>query len=211
MSTAIFVACAAQERKLWVQCVEVKAPKDAEFGKESRIGKAPIKLPAGVTVNFDSDLLEVKGPKGQMSLVIPSMVEIRQAENTLRVFKTEESRTANCRHGLIRALASNMVTGVSEGWTKQLQLIGVGYRGTLNGNTLVLNLGFSHPVEMVIPEGIQVKVEKAINVTITGYDKEQVGQFAATIRQKRPPEPYKQKGVRYLGEYIRKKEGKRGK
>lgn len=194
-----------------IQCVKVQAPKDAEFKKESRIGKAPIKVPAGVTIKLESDLLEVKGAKGQLSLAIPSMVEIRQAEGTLRVFKTEENRRANCTHGLIRALANNMIIGVSEGWTKQLQLIGVGYRATVNGNMLVLNLGFSHPVEMPIPDGIQVKVEKLINMTITGYDKEVVGQFAASIRARRPPEPYKQKGVRYLGEYIRKKEGKRGK
>ncbi|CAL8463785.1 g3319 [Coccomyxa elongata] len=186
-------------------------PRGTEFGKESRIGKAPILIPKGVQLTLTRDLLKVKGPKGELELAIPEIVEIEQQGDALRVFKTEASRKANEVHGLIRALANNMVVGTSTGWTKTLSLVGVGYRASVSGSKLILNLGYSHPIEMDFPKGVTVAVEKQTTVVISGYDKEQVGQFAAKVRAKRPPEPYKQKGVRYVDEVVRKKEGKRGK
>lgn len=132
-------------------------------------------------------------------------------DGSLRVYKKVETRAANATHGLVRALASNMVTGTSVGFTKTMTMTGVGYRAAVSGKTLTLNLGFSHPVEMPIPEGLTVTVEKATTLHVSGADKCQVGQFAADIRKLRPPEPYKGKGIRYDGEFVRRKEGKRGK
>lgn len=132
-------------------------------------------------------------------------------DGTLRVYKKVETRAANATHGLVRALASNMVVGTSTGFTKTLTMIGVGYRSSVQGNKLTLNLGFSHPIEMDVPKGLEVKVEKTTTIHITGADKAVVGQFAADIRKLRPPEPYKGKGVRYEDEFVRRKEGKRGK
>ena len=132
-------------------------------------------------------------------------------DGTLRVYKKVETRAANATHGLVRALASNMVVGTSTGFTKTLTMIGVGYRSSVAGNKLTLNLGYSHPIEMEVPKGLEVKVEKTTTIHITGADKAVVGQFAADIRKLRPPEPYKGKGVRYEDEYVRRKEGKRGK
>lgn len=135
-----------------------------------------------------------------------------QLENgTLRVYKKTESRAANATHGLVRALASNMVTGTSVGFTETMTMTGVGYRAAVANNVLTLNLGFSHPVEMPVPTGLTVTVEKATTLHVSGADKCQVGQFAADVRKLRPPEPYKGKGIRYEGEYVRRKEGKRGK
>ena len=132
-------------------------------------------------------------------------------DGTLRVYKKVESRAANATHGLVRALASNMVVGTSTGFTKTLTMIGVGYRSSIAGSKLTLNLGFSHPIEMEVPKTLEVKVEKTTTILITGADKAEVGQFAANIRKLRPPEPYKGKGVRYEDEFVRRKEGKRGK
>ena len=132
-------------------------------------------------------------------------------DGTLRVYKKVETRAANATHGLVRALASNMVVGTSTGFTKTLTMIGVGYRSSVAGNKLTLNLGFSHPIEMDVPKGLEVKVDKTTTIHITGADKAVVGQFAADIRKLRPPEPYKGKGVRYEDEFVRRKEGKRGK
>ena len=132
-------------------------------------------------------------------------------DGALRVYKKVESRAANATHGLVRALAANMVHGTTEGFTKTLSMVGVGYRAAMKGDLLVLSLGFSHPVEMPVPKGLTVTVEKSTTLHITGADKQVVGQFAADVRSKRPPEPYKGKGVRYVDEVVRRKEGKRGK
>lgn len=184
-----------------------------ELGKESRIGKAPITIPAGVTVNIDGQHVSVKGPKGpEMSETLPDLLKItRQEDGTLRLNKLVESRQANQLHGLFRSLTNNMVVGLSEGFSKELQLIGVGYRATMSGAQLNLNLGYSHPVLIDIPAGIKVEVQKNTVVIATSHDKVALGDFCANIRAKRPPEPYKGKGVRYANEVVRKKEGKRGK
>ncbi|GAB4815631.1 hypothetical protein N2152v2_008087 [Parachlorella kessleri] len=179
--------------------------------KFSRIGKVPITVPSSVTVKLDGQAVHVKGPKGELQRVLPGLVTVQQDGNVVRVERAEESRKANQMHGLCRTLVNNMVVGVSDGFTKQLSLVGVGYRAAVAGGTLTLNLGYSHPVEMPIPKGVEVKVEKNTTVFVSGYDKEVVGQFAATIRGKREPEPYKGKGVRYHDEVVRRKEGKRGK
>lgn len=180
--------------------------------KESRVGKVPISIPAGTNVTLENAYIKVKGPKGELELNYPDLVEIKKLEDgTLRVYKKVETRAANATHGLVRALASNMVVGTSTGFTKTLTMIGVGYRSSVAGNKLTLNLGFSHPIEMDVPKGLEVKVDKTTTIHITGADKAVVGQFAADIRKLRPPEPYKGKGVRYEDEFVRRKEGKRGK
>jgi len=151
------------------------------------------------------------GPPPPHSPPSPSPHPPQLDNGALRVFKKVESRAANATHGLVRALAANMVTGTTEGFTKTLSMVGVGYRAAMKGNVLVLSLGYSHPVEMPVPQGLSVTVEKATTLHITGADKQVVGQFAADVRSKRPPEPYKGKGVRYVDEVVRRKEGKRGK
>ncbi|CAI0550612.1 unnamed protein product, partial [Linum tenue] len=180
--------------------------------KESRIGKLPIQVPVNVTITLESQELKVKGPLGELSRVYPSEVKLeRQEDGTIRVKKATETRRANQMHGLYRTLTDNMLVGVSKGFEKRLQLVGVGYRGTVEGNDLVLSLGFSHPVRMKIPDNLKVKVEENTRIIISGYDKCDIGLFAASIRRWRPPEPYKGKGVRYANEVVRLKEGKAGK
>ncbi|KAB2613622.1 50S ribosomal protein L6 [Pyrus ussuriensis x Pyrus communis] len=180
--------------------------------KESRIGKQPIEVPSSVTISVEGQALAVKGPLGQLSLTYPREVLVQKEDSgALRVRKAVETRRANQMHGLFRTLTDNLVVGVSKGFDKRLQLVGVGYRATLEGRILVLSLGFSHPVRMDIPDGIQVKVEENTRIVVSGYDKSAIGQFAASIRKWRPPEPYKGKGVKYADEIIRRKEGKAGK
>ncbi|XP_030926941.1 50S ribosomal protein L6, chloroplastic [Quercus lobata] len=180
--------------------------------KESRIGKQPIQVPSNVTITLEGQFLKVKGPLGELSQSYPREVNVEREEpDTLKVKKAMETRRANQMHGLFRTLTDNMVVGVSKGFEKKLQLIGVGYRAMLEGKDLVLNLGFSHPVRMAIPDGIKVKVEDNTRITVSGYDKSAIGQFAASVRRWRPPEPYKGKGVKYADEIIRRKEGKAGK
>ncbi|KAL0908979.1 hypothetical protein M5K25_023495 [Dendrobium thyrsiflorum] len=180
--------------------------------KESRIGKRPIEVPSSVNITMAGQDVRVKGPLGELSLTLPREVKLeRQESGQLRMFKALETRRANQMHGLFRTLTDNMVLGVSKGFEKRLQLVGVGYRAVLEGKDLVLNLGFSHPVRMAIPEGLQVKVEENTRIVVSGYDKSSIGEFAATIRSWRPPEPYKGKGVRYADEVVRRKEGKAGK
>ncbi|XP_075638937.1 large ribosomal subunit protein uL6c [Castanea sativa] len=180
--------------------------------KESRIGKQPIQVPSNVTITLEGQFLKVKGPLGELSQSYPREVNVEKEEpGTLKVKKAMETRRANQMHGLFRTLTDNMVVGVSKGFEKKLQLIGVGYRATLEGKDLVLNLGFSHPVRMAIPDGIKVKVEDNTRITVSGYDKSAIGQFAASVRRWRPPEPYKGKGVKYADEIVRRKEGKAGK
>jgi large subunit ribosomal protein L6 len=184
------------------------------FGKNllikamSRIGKLLIPVPAKVSVSIDGQSIKVQGPKGNLARVLPEKVSVEQEGQTLRVVRKDESRTARERHGLVRTLVANMVEGVSTGFTKRLDIQGVGYRAQTQGSTLVLNVGYSKPVEVVMPEGIQVAVDKNTEVIITGIDKEVVGNIAAKIRAVRPPEPYKGKGIRYLGEFVRRKAGK---
>ncbi|XP_047342519.1 50S ribosomal protein L6, chloroplastic-like [Impatiens glandulifera] len=180
--------------------------------KESRIGKQPIGIPSNVTIALEGQDLNVKGPLGQLSITYPREVKVEKEESgELRVRKALDTRRANQMHGLFRTLTDNMIVGVSKGFEKRLQLIGVGYRAFLEGNDLVLNLGFSHPVRMTIPEGLQVKVEENTRIAVSGYDKSRIGEFAASIRKWRPPEPYKGKGVKYADEIVRRKEGKAGK
>ncbi|GAB4825162.1 60S ribosomal protein L6 [Ancistrocladus abbreviatus] len=180
--------------------------------KESRIGKQPISVPSNVAITLEGQDLKVKGPLGELSITYPREVKVEKEEaGSLRVRKALETRRANQMHGLFRTLTDNMVVGVSKGFEKKLQLVGVGYRAVLEGKDLVLSLGFSHPVRMTIPDDLKVKVEENTRVTVSGYDKSAIGQFAASIRRWRPPEPYKGKGVRYVDEVVRLKEGKAGK
>ena len=177
----------------------------------SRIGKRPIAIPNKVTVQIDGQHISVKGPKGSLERTLPSLVTVEHEGDNLQVVRVDDSRTARERHGLVRTLVANMVEGVSQGFEKRLSIQGVGYRAQAQGKNLTLNVGYSKPVEMPMPEGIQVAVEKNTQVTISGIDKEVVGNVAAKIRAVRPPEPYKGKGIRYLNEFVRRKAGKTGK
>ena len=177
----------------------------------SRIGKRPITIPDKVTIDIKDSHVTVKGPKGTLARELPSLVAVEQDGNVVQVVTQNESRIARQRHGLSRTLVANMVDGVSKGFEKKLQIQGVGYRAQAQGKKLTLNVGYSKPVEMQMPEGITVAVEKNTEITVSGIDKEVVGNVAATIRGVRPPEPYKGKGIRYLGEMVRRKAGKTGK
>jgi large subunit ribosomal protein L6 len=177
----------------------------------SRIGKRPIVIPAKVAVTIEDQKVVVKGPKGELSRVLPSGVVIAQEGDTLVVTRANESRMARQRHGLCRTLVSNMVDGVSQGFSKKLEIQGVGYRASNQGTKLILNVGYSKPVEIEPPAGISVVAEGNTNLTVSGIDKELVGNTAARIRDVRPPEVYKGKGIRYVGEVVRKKAGKSGK
>ncbi|CAL9094268.1 unnamed protein product [Musa textilis] len=180
--------------------------------KESRIGKRPIEVPPNVTITLDGQDLKVKGPLGELSRSYPREVKVERVESGfLKVSKAVETRRANQMHGLFRTLTDNMVVGVSKGFEKRLQLVGVGYRAMLEGRDLVLNLGFSHSVRMAIPDGLQVKVEDNTRIAVIGYDKCAIGEFAAAVRKWRPPEPYKGKGIKYADEIVRRKDGKAGK
>lgn len=176
----------------------------------SRIGKQPIGIPSGVTVNVANGEIQVKGPKGNLSGPIPEGITAEVEGDTLTLVRPDDSKESRSRHGLARALANNMVVGVSDGFVRRLEIEGVGYRADVQGKVLNLLLGFSHPVNMPIPEGLSVAVEANTKLSIEGADKQSVGQFAADIRRLRPPEPYKGKGVRYDDEHIRRKVGKAG-
>ncbi|MFZ4066457.1 MAG: 50S ribosomal protein L6 [Phenylobacterium sp.] len=175
----------------------------------SRIGKKAVPTPAGVTVTIEGQTLTVKGPKGQLSWTLPEEVELRHEGAELLVSKRVETTRAQAMWGLSRTLVSNMVVGVSAGYEEALELVGVGYRAQLKGDDLSLQLGFSHEVNLPPPEGISFAVPKQTEIRISGIDKQAVGEIAARIRRIRPPEPYKGKGVRYLGEKVRRKEGKK--
>ncbi len=177
----------------------------------SRIGKRPIPIPNKVTIEINGQYVAAKGPKGELDLTLPEKVKVVQESDTLVVERADDSRTAKERHGLSRTLVANMVEGVSKGFEKRLSIQGVGYRAQAQGTKLTLNVGYSKPVEMNMPKGIDVKVENNTQVVVSGIDKEIVGNIAAQIRAVRPPEVYKGKGIRYLGEYIRRKAGKAGK
>jgi large subunit ribosomal protein L6 len=177
----------------------------------SRYAKIPIPLPKGVEVKQAKEKVAVKGPKGQLELQIPADFKLDVKETELFVQMDEKSEVESSHYGLYRSLINNMVVGVSQGFEKKLQLIGVGYRAAVSGNKLDLQLGFSHPQAVEIPNDLTVTVEKSTLIVIQGMDKQVVGQFAANVRAKRPPEPYKGKGVRYHDEYVRKKAGKAAK
>jgi len=177
----------------------------------SRIGKAPISVPDKVTVSLNGLAVTVKGPKGELSRTLPDGVSISQEGGTLQVSPVNESRRSRERHGLSRTLVANMVEGVSQGFTRKLEIVGVGYRASVQGTMLVVSAGYSHPVEMVPPEGVTFTVENNTTVFVSGPDKELVGNEAAKVRAIRPPEPYKGKGIKYEGEKILRKAGKTGK
>ena len=178
----------------------------------SRIGRMPIAIPAGVTVDVaENNKVTVKGPKGTLERVLPEGMEIKVDGSVINVSRPDETKRMKSLHGLTRTLINNMVVGVSEGFEKKLEVNGVGYRAQKNGKLLVLSLGYSHPVEMEDPEGLEVTVEGQNLITVKGIDKEKVGQYAAEIRGKREPEPYKGKGIKYVDEVIRRKVGKTGK
>jgi len=177
----------------------------------SRIGKAPIPLPDKVSVSLNGLAVTVKGPKGELSRILPEGVQISQDGNTLVVSPSSETRRSRERHGLCRTLVANMVEGVSQGYTRKLEIIGVGYRAAVQGTKLVVSAGYSHQVEMVPPEGVTFAVEGNTTVFVSGANKELVGNEAAKVRAIRPPEPYKGKGIKYEGERILRKAGKTGK
>jgi len=180
--------------------------------KESLIGKRAIPIPSSVKIKLDGQMLHVKGPKGELSQLIPEEIDVQLEEGALKFKKVADNLRSREMHGLARSLANNMVVGVSDGFEKTQQLIGVGYRANVEGNVLVLNLGFSHPVRLDIPEAISVTAEdKGVTLKVSSYDKCALGDFCAKIRSYRPPEPYKGKGIRFAGEYVRRKEGKSGK
>jgi len=174
----------------------------------SRVGKQPIKVSAGVKVVIDKNQVNVQGPKGKLDFNIPYGVTAEVKDDLIIVTRMSDIKAHRMKHGLVRALINNMVVGVTEGFTKELEIQGVGFKAQLNDKKLVLNLGFSHPIEYVIPDGITVEVPKPTHIILKGIDKQQVGQVAAEIRLFYKPEPYKGKGVRYVGEYVKKKAGK---
>jgi len=176
----------------------------------SRIGKLPVPVPAGVNIALDGGQISVQGPKGSLGRVLPPQVEVAHEDGHVVVRRANDGRTARAMHGLTRSLIQNMVTGVTAGFSKTLEIIGVGYRVENKKGYLVFTLGYSHPIYYEIPEGVEAKIESPTKLTISGIDREKVGKAAAEIRGFRPPEPYKGKGVKYADETIRRKEGKSG-
>lgn len=177
----------------------------------SRIGRKPIVIPAGVEVKLDGNHVSVKGPKGTLDSTIHPLMQLEMKDGEVVVSRPNDDKQARSLHGLSRTLIANMVEGVSEGFKKNLEIHGIGYRATKQGNDLVMNLGYSHQVIMPEEDGITVEVPEPTKIVVNGIDKQKVGQFAAEIREKRPPEPYKGKGIRYAGEFVAHKEGKAGK
>jgi large subunit ribosomal protein L6 len=173
----------------------------------SRIGKQPVPIPSGVTLDINDREVSVKGPKGSLSGMLPVGISVAVVDGEARVTRPDDTGPNRSKHGLARALVANMVTGVTDGFVKELEIQGVGYRAEVKGKTLALKLGFSHPVELAIPEGLKVAVAEN-RIRIEGADRGRVGQFASNVREVRAPEPYKGKGVRYVGEQIRRKVGK---
>jgi large subunit ribosomal protein L6 len=173
----------------------------------SRIGKKPIALPSGVKVQVGASL-EVTGPKGKLTVPIPEGIKIQQADGKLEIKRASDEHAA--LHGLTRALAANAVQGVSAGFTKELDIVGIGYRADIKGKVATFTLGYSHPIEVLLPDGVDLKIDKQTHLVVSGHDRQLVGQVAANIRALRKPDPYKNKGVRYTGEVLRKKVGKTG-
>ena len=177
----------------------------------SRIGRAPITIPAGVEVKVDGSTVTAKGPKGTLTKTMHSNIAIAMEGNVITVTRPNDNKENRSLHGLTRTLIANMVEGVANGYKKELEINGIGYRAELKGKDLFMKIGFSHDILMTPPEGVTVEVPSPNKVIISGADKQMVGQFAAEVREKRPPEPYKGKGIKYVDEYIRRKEGKAGK
>jgi len=177
----------------------------------SRIGRKPVDVPSGVEIQLDGHNITVKGPKGTLSRELHKDMIVEIAENVITVSRPSEKKEHKSLHGLTRTLVSNMVEGVTAGYKKELEIQGVGYRAAKQGNDLVMNLGYSHSVIMPEIDGISIEVPAPTKIVISGTDKQMVGQFAANVREKRPPEPYKGKGIRYVGEFVQRKEGKAGK
>jgi large subunit ribosomal protein L6 len=175
----------------------------------SRVAKSPIALPSGVSAKQEGEMLKVKGPKGELSLKLHPLVEFKEADSTLNLSPVSEDKQAWAMAGTMRALVNNMVTGVSQGFERKLQLVGVGYRAQAGGKSLNLSLGFSHPIDYPVPDGISIATPSATEIVVSGSDKQRVGQVAAEIRAFRPPEPYKGKGVRYADEHVMRKEAKK--
>jgi large subunit ribosomal protein L6 len=174
----------------------------------SRIGKVPIAVPPGVEVRQAGSAMEIKGPKGTLAHPLPAGISFQVADGMIHVKREGDAKHIRSLHGLLRTLIANMVRGVTQGFEKRLEIVGIGYRANLQGKNLQLNLGYSHPVIYPIPAGIEVAVEKQTMITVTGIDKQKVGQVAAEIRSFKRPEPYKGKGIRYVGEQVRRKAGK---
>ena len=174
----------------------------------SRTGKQPITLPKGVKAAVSGNTVNIEGPKGKLNVTLPSGIKVEVQEDKVVVSRLNDEKQNKSMHGTARALINNMVVGVSEGFKKELEIVGVGYKAQMKGKDLALNVGFSHPVEFKIPEGLKVSVPKPNRIEIEGIDKQLLGQFAADVRDVNPPEPYKGKGVRYAGEEVRKKLGK---
>jgi large subunit ribosomal protein L6 len=174
----------------------------------SRVGKKPIPLPKGVKVTAAGEWLQVEGPKGKLMVPVPPGVSVEEKGGRLELTRDAENKAA--LHGLTRALAANAIHGVSAGFTRELDIVGIGYRADVKGRVATFTLGYSHPIELLLPDGVDLKVDKQTHLTLTSYDKQALGQVAANMRALRPPDPYKNKGVRYTGEALRKKVGKTG-
>ena len=175
----------------------------------SRVGKKPVAIPSGVTAAVEGQTVKVKGSKGELSFVVPDLVEVKHADGSIAVTPRNETKQARALWGMSRAQVANLVKGVTAGYEKKLEINGVGYKAAVAGTVLKLNLGYSHDVDYAIPKGIQIATPKPTEIIITGIDKQKVGQTAAEIRKVRGPEPYQGKGVKYAGEYIHRKEGKK--
>ena len=176
----------------------------------SRVGRKVIVVPAGVRVQVSERALEVQGPKGKLSTPVPPGIRFALEGQQLSCLRSNDEQKLRAFHGMARALAQNAIKGVTEGFSKDLDIVGVGYRAQVDGNKVVFALGFSHPVEFKVPDGIKIAIEKQTHLTVSGIDRQQVGQVAAEIRDLRRPDPYKQKGIRYVGEVLKKKAGKAG-
>ena len=176
----------------------------------SRIGKKVIPIPSGVKINIRESLVEVEGPKGKLSNRVPDGIKFELRDGSLHAIRSSESKEQKALHGLARSLVANAVRGVTQGFQKELEIVGIGYRAELKGKSVLFSLGFSHPIDFPIPSGINIAVDKQTRLIVSGSDKQKVGQTAATIRSLRKPEPYKNKGIRYLGEVLKKKVGKTG-
>lgn len=176
----------------------------------SRVGGKAIAIPSGVKVKLGSDQVEVEGPKGKLTTPLPRGIKLEQADSALKAVREHDSKELKARWGLARSLVANAVKGVSEGFTRELDIVGIGYRAAVEGRKVTFALGYSHPIEFSIPAGIDIKVDKNTHIVVSGADKRLVGQVAADIRGLRSPDPYKQKGIRYTGEQLKKKAGKTG-
>ena len=174
----------------------------------SRIGKKPVAIPSGVKIQLNGQTVNVEGPKGKLNLTLSHRIQIEMADNQVLLKRVSEAKTDKSLHGLYRALIINMIKGVTEGYVKELEIIGVGFKAQMQGSNLNLQLSFSHPVNFSAPEGIKIETPKPTHIVVRGIDKERVGQVASEIRAILPPEPYKGKGIRFVGEYVKKKVGK---